>query len=44
MPGKARELRTDANGRFSVEGFGAGTVIARVRKIGFAPQLHTLQL
>ncbi|HEX7546980.1 MAG TPA: carboxypeptidase-like regulatory domain-containing protein [Gemmatimonadaceae bacterium] len=44
VPGKARELRTDANGRFAVEGFGAGTVIARVRKIGFAPQLHTLQM
>jgi hypothetical protein len=44
VPGKARELRTDAAGRFSVEGFGQGTVIARVRKIGFAPQLHTLQM
>jgi hypothetical protein len=44
VPGKAREIRTDANGRFSVEGFGAGTVLARVRKLGFAPQLHTLQI
>jgi hypothetical protein len=44
VPGKSRELRTDANGRFSVEGFGAGAVIARVRKIGFAPQLHSLQM
>jgi len=44
VPGKSRELRTDAGGRFSVEGFGQGTVIARVRKIGFAPQLHTLQM
>lgn len=44
VPGKARELRTDASGRFSVEGFGAGTVIARVRKIGYAPQLHSLQM
>jgi hypothetical protein len=44
VPGKSRELRTDAVGRFSVEGFGQGTVIARVRKIGFAPQLHTLQM
>jgi hypothetical protein len=43
VPGKARELRTDANGRFSVEGFSKGTAIARVRKIGFAPQLHTVQ-
>jgi len=44
VPGKARELRTDASGRFSVEGFGAGTVLARVRKIGYAPQLHTLRM
>jgi hypothetical protein len=44
VPGKAREIRTDASGRFSVEGFGVGTVIARVRKIGYAPQLHSLQL
>jgi hypothetical protein len=44
VPGKARELRTDANGRFSVEGFRVGTVLARVRKIGYAPQLHSLQL
>jgi hypothetical protein len=44
VAGKARELRTDAAGHFSVEGFGAGTVVARVRKIGFAPQLHTLQM
>ena len=44
VPGKSRELRTDASGHFSVEGFGQGTVIARVRKIGFAPQLHTLQM
>jgi hypothetical protein len=44
VPGKARELRTDAAGHFSVEGFGEGTVIARVRKMGYAPQLHTLQM
>jgi hypothetical protein len=44
VPGKARELRTDANGRFSVDGFAAGTVMARVRKIGFAPQLHSLEM
>jgi hypothetical protein len=44
VPGKARELRTDANGRFSVEGFRVGTVLARVRKIGYAPQLHSLQM
>jgi hypothetical protein len=44
VPGKARELRTDANGRFSVEGFGAGTVIARVRKLGYVPQMHSLDL
>ncbi len=44
VAGKARELRTDAEGHFSVEGFAAGTVVARVRKIGFAPQLHTLQM
>jgi hypothetical protein len=44
VAGKARELRTDANGHFSVEGFAAGTVVARVRKIGFAPQLHSLEL
>lgn len=44
VPGKARELRTDASGHFSVEGFGEGTVLARVRKIGYAPQLHTLQM
>lgn len=44
VPGKARELRTDANGRFSVEGFGEGTVLARVRKIGYVPQLHSLDL
>ena len=44
VPGKSRDLRTDATGRFSVEGFGAGTVIARVRKIGYAPQLHSLQM
>jgi hypothetical protein len=44
VPGKSRELRTDAGGHFSVEGFGRGTVIARVRKIGFVPQLHSLQM
>lgn len=44
VPGKARELRTDANGRFSVDGFAAGTVLARIRKIGFAPQLHSLEM
>src|SRR4029077_8986204 len=44
VPGKARELRTDANGRFSVDGFSKGTAIARVRKIGFAPQLHTVEI
>jgi hypothetical protein len=44
VPGKARELRTDANGRFSVEGFRVGTVLARVRKIGYVPQLHSLQM
>ena len=44
VPGKARELRTDASGRFSVEGFAAGTVIARVRKLGYVPQLHSLDL
>ncbi len=44
VPGKSRELRTDAAGHFSVEGFGEGTVLARVRKIGYAPQLHTLQM
>ena len=44
VPGKARELRTDANGRFSVDGFAAGTVLARVRKMGFAPQLHSLEM
>jgi hypothetical protein len=44
VPGKAKELRTDAAGHFSVEGFGAGTVLARVRKLGYMPQLHTLQI
>jgi hypothetical protein len=44
VPGKARELRTDASGRFSVEGFRAGSVLARVRKIGYEPQLHSLQM
>jgi Carboxypeptidase regulatory-like domain/CarboxypepD_reg-like domain len=44
VPGKARELRTDINGRFSVDGMSEGTVLARVRKIGFVPQLHSLQL
>lgn len=44
VAGKARELRTDASGHFSVEGFGVGSVVARVRKIGYAPQLHTLQI
>ena len=44
VPGKARELRTDASGRFSVEGFRVGTVLARVRKIGYVPQLHSLQM
>ena len=44
VPGKARELRTDANGRFSVDGFAAGTVIARVRKLGYVPQLHSVSL
>lgn len=44
VPGKARELRTDANGRFSAEGFGPGTVIARVRKLGYVPQLHTVMI
>ena len=44
VPGKARELRTDANGHFSVEGFGEGTVLARVRKMGYMPQLHSLQI
>lgn len=44
VPGKARDLRTDANGRFSAEGFGPGTVIARVRKIGYVPQLHTVMI
>jgi hypothetical protein len=42
VPGKAREIRTDANGHFSVDGFRAGTVLARVRKLGYAPQLHSL--
>ena len=44
VPGKARELRTDGNGRFSVDGFGAGTVIARVRKLGYVPEMHSLDL
>ena len=44
VPGKARELRTDASGRFSAEGFGPGTVIARVRKLGYVPQLHTVMI
>lgn len=44
VPGKARELRTDAAGHFSVEGFGEGTVVARVRKMGYVPQLHSLQM
>lgn len=44
VPGKAREIRTDAAGHFSVEGFGPGTVLARVRKLGYAPQLHSLQM
>jgi hypothetical protein len=44
VAGKARELRTDADGHFTVEGFGVGTVVARVRKMGYAPQLHTLQI
>jgi hypothetical protein len=44
VPGKARELRTDGAGHFSVEGFGKGTVMARVRKIGFVAQLHAIQL
>lgn len=44
VPGKAKEVRTDAAGHFSVEGFGAGTVLARVRKLGYTPQLHTLQM
>jgi hypothetical protein len=44
VPGKARELRTDVNGHFSVEGFGNGTVLARIRKIGYTAQLHSLQL
>jgi hypothetical protein len=44
VPGKAREIRTDASGRFSVEGFRVGTVIARVRKIGYVPQMHSLDL
>ena len=44
VPGKIREIRTDASGRFSVEGFRVGTVIARIRKIGYVPQMHSLDL
>jgi hypothetical protein len=44
VAGKARELRTDADGRFSVDGFSVGSVVVRVRKLGFAPQLHALQM
>jgi hypothetical protein len=44
VAGKARELRTDASGHFSVDGLSAGSVLARVRKMGYAPQLHSLQL
>ncbi len=44
VPGKARELVTDAEGHFSVEGFRKGTVMARVKKMGFGVQLHALDL
>jgi hypothetical protein len=44
VPGRARGLTTDANGHFSVDGNRAGTVMASVRKVGYALQLHAIQL
>ncbi|HEY4139748.1 MAG TPA: carboxypeptidase-like regulatory domain-containing protein [Casimicrobiaceae bacterium] len=44
VPGHARELRTDAEGHFSVVGFRTGTVMARVRKVGYVAELHAIQL